>query len=550
MLQSFPTTRLRRSGIIFLPAGQDNGRRLLAFAAAMIVFAGQGGRLAAAHPQDGPVSTAPFSGGALDIGGRAQLFTDPMLVWRQQRVSFTVHQAQKHASNPVMTANRPWEGWFVRVLGGSVLFDEQEHLFKCWYLCPDRAVKGESRVCYAFSRDGLHWEKPPVGTIEVPGITGHNAVADGLSNASVIKDADDPDPARRYKMIGHSKFPDGTAGGCLLVSPDGLHWTRAQAAPIFPSGDVLTATHDRDRGLYVAFAKIIGRFRETNRRSFAVRTSPDALHWTDPEPAFIPDLRDDAGTLAKIARVRPLLGAPDNPRLLRTEIYGVGSYQAECGTVAFPWMFSIDNDHPVTGNNDGTSEIQLAFARAPGGSWDRSFRAPVLEPGPVGSWDGGFITTASEAFRHDDKVWLYYTGQSYTHADPAAKKDPGPGSPKVRAIGLATWPLDRFVSADAGTDGGTLTTIPLRFSGDRLVLNVNAAGGEVRVEMLDEAGIPVANIGLSDPTTTDALRATVSWSGQPAVGALAGRTVMLRFHLRNASLYSFAFRPLSNSHAD
>ena len=80
------------------------------------------------------------------------------------------------------------------------------------------------------------------------------------------------------------------------------------------------------------------------------------------------------------------------------------------------------------------------------------------------------------------------------------------------------------------------------FSGSRLELNLNASKGSVRVELLDGAGRSIANYGRSDPLTADALRATVSWKGNPDFRALAGKPVSLRFHLQQAELYSFAFR--------
>ena len=114
------------------------------------------------------------------------------------------------------------------------------------------------------------------------------------------------------------------------------------------------------------------------------------------------------------------------------------------------------------------------------------------------------------------------------------------------SIGLAMWPLDRFVSVDAGAEGGRLTTVPLAFTGNRLELNVKSShrgqSGSVRVEPLDAAGKSLPGTALSDEVKVDSFRHAVTWSGHPDVSTWQGRPISLRFHLASAELYSFAFR--------
>ncbi len=108
---------------------------------------------------------------------------------------------------------------------------------------------------------------------------------------------------------------------------------------------------------------------------------------------------------------------------------------------------------------------------------------------------------------------------------------------------MVTWPLDRFVSAEAGSDGGVLTTIPIRHRGDRLEINAAVRpGGQITVELLDAAGRPLAGFPPSEPFTGDDLRHVVRFAGQTDVSATADKAVVLRFAMKNAELYSFAFR--------
>ena len=482
-----------------------------------------------------------------NIGTAAQLFVDRLLVREAQRVWFTQHPGRKHPKNPVLKPDRPWEGWRTEIFG-NVLFDEEEQLFKMWYL-PEEGRGGSyfdvpNVTCYAISRDGVAWEKPLVGTLKSTNGKPHNAVAH-IYQASVFKDPRDPDPSRRYKCIGWSSRP---AGYNTFVSPDGLNWTKFCEKPIAPGGDVMTGFWDARRELYVAFPKIYRMIRGHGRRQFDTIISKDFEHWTQPVHSFSVDLRDDAGSLARIEQVRPTLDRPDNPRLMRTEYYGIGAYAAESCTLAFPWIFTVNNN-ARWGNQEGPEEIQLAVSRDLI-HWERPFRTPIIEIGQLDQWDASYHTTAATALRVKDEIRLYYSGANYTHGSPPVYRekfeDGRPTGRKTRysaAIGLVTWPLDRFVSADAGSDGGVLTTIPVRHRGDRLEINAaTKPGGRIVVELLDAGGRSLEGFPPSEPFTGDDLRHVVRFGGQTDVSALRGKSLVLRFRMKSAELYSFAFR--------
>ena len=509
------------------------------------------------QPAANTVSTAsvertPLSpSGALDIGNRAQLFIDQQVVYSTGRIVFTQHAARKHPLNPLVKADQPWEGWRINVYG-SVLFDEEEKIFKMWYMGNASEAFPHFATHYAISRDGVKWEKPLVGTVKKSGLARHNAVLEYCQIASVTKDLAEPDPARRYKMIEWSHAGAGrtkpVGGPHALVSPDGLNWTRLSTENIFRSNDVVTAYYDTRLKKHVAFPKLSTPVRGGVRRCFGVTATDNLLKWPDPRLVFQPDLRDDAGTLSRIGPVRTLLDVPDDPAVMRTEYYGLGVYQAESCVIGFPWIFSINNNarFPTdrTRNHEGPCEIQLATSRDLQ-AWERPFRTPVIPLGEPGAWDCGFLTTASQAFRHQDQILLYYGGGNYTHGNPVLYDEyqgTERGMKYTASIGVATWPLDRFVSVDGGSEGGVLTTVPLHFTGRRLELNVAALKGRVIVELLDSTGKPLAGFGKSDPISTDSIRTTVTWKGQDELSQFAGKSLTLRFELRNAELYSFAFR--------
>ncbi|HEY5313509.1 MAG TPA: hypothetical protein VIK18_13370, partial [Pirellulales bacterium] len=349
----------------------------------------------------------------------------------------------------------------------------------------------------------------------------------------------EPNPARRYKMVCCIHLPKPAGGPHTYVSPDGLHWTRTSTAPICRSNDVITAWFDRRTSQWVALPKLSTSVRGEVRRCFGMSTSPDFAHWSEPRYIFRPDVRDDAGSLARIEASRSLLDRPDDPALLRTEFYGVGVYQHPSCVVAFPWVFTINNSGRY-GNHDGVCELQLAVSRDLE-VWDRPLRQPIVPLGKPGEWDCGFLVSSSEALRVGDEIRLYYGGANYTHGNPCLYRAAGTGrgTRYTSSIGLVSWKLDRFVSADGPAEGGRLTTVPIQYRGSRLVLNASTAdGGSVAVSLFDLHGQCLAR---SQPISGDHLRHTVQWNSAADVARWAGQPVVLSFELKKAQLFSFAF---------
>ena len=478
-----------------------------------------------------PQPASPF-----DVGGRAQLFIDRTLIRDTSRVSFTLHQGTKHPQNPLLRADQPWEGWRLEIYG-NVLYDDQEQCFKMWYVAADNPT------CYATSKDGIHWQKPLVGTVDDGSGKPNNIVLNGHLT-SVVKDNNEPDPKRRYKMTCWYQSAYRT-----MVSADGLHWELADREPFATGWDVVTGHWDPYRKLWIAFTKNHDfPWRGHPRRVFDLVVSRDFQQWSKPIPAFYPDLRDDAGSLARIEQVRPILDRPDDPALMRTEFYGIGAYPHESCTITFPWVLTINNN-ARWGNHEGPMEVQLAVSRDLH-QWHRPFRTPVIDVGKPGDWDCGMQFTASSAIRVGDEIWLYYTGANHTHGSPvlyrSAFEDGKSTGRKDRftdSIGLVTWKLDRFVSADGPFEGGTLTTVPICFSGKRMEINARTEGkGSVVVELLDAAGNPLNGFPKSDPFSGDALRHSITFGGSQDVEKLAGKPITLRFYLKDAKIFSFAFR--------
>jgi hypothetical protein len=397
---------------------------------------------------------------------------------------------------------------------------------------------------------------------------------------AVILDPADPDPARRYKLLTFGPSPEAAAkhpgvplaslpettlwyllGYQTYTSPDGRHLAPLSPGSILTDpatgrapGDMVNACHDPRIGRFAAFLKSHSKESKfTRRRSFAVLTSPDFVNWTDHGLVFVADETDDAGALARIEAVRPLLLKPTDPARLATHVYGVGGpIRLESGTLALLRLFTVHSE-----GGDGPSEIQFAFSRDLV-HWQRPFREAAIPRGRVGAdpadsdWDTCWFNHEGPGVAVGDEVWVYYSARNTPHDHPVgfgqstfsreevAEARKHLGTQYKSGTGIAVWDRDRFARAVAGAEHGTLTTVPVTFQGSRLELNAATAnGGRIIVELLDAKGALLAR---SKPVSGDNLRHRVEWEFAPDLSRRAGQPVMFRFHLDRASLYAFAFR--------
>ena len=145
---------------------------------------------------------------------------------------------------------------------GTVLFDEGR--FRMWYYGKFEVMprpRKSSLTCYAESDDGLHWTRPNLGQKLVRGSRDNNALdlpSRQTYGATVIKDEDDPDPRRRYKMVYNPEQESGAVADRFgrpistlgtATSPNGIDWNVSPEWPI----DVF-AEHSsffKHEGLYI-----------------------------------------------------------------------------------------------------------------------------------------------------------------------------------------------------------------------------------------------------------------------------------------------------------
>lgn len=429
------------------------------------------------------------------VGRDKQLFVDDAVIESTTGLKRTLHPVKKHAANPLLVADRPWEGGCV-LLYGAVVRDPETRTFRMWYLAWGKHVGQPSFICYAESEDGLRWTKPDLGLHAFKGSKHNNIViTDITSNTTIIHDPRDPDASRRYKAVIRGRGARG------YTSPDGVHW-RDVGVLLDQCYDSTSVHWDPIGAKWLASVKIW--FDGKRARGYA--ESRDFFHWTDTYYMMTVDDRDKPGD----------------------QIYAMIVFYYESVYLGLLRMYHTDT---------GIVDIQLATSRN-ARHWDREIRTPFIATTPVkGAWDFGNNAPATNPpIRVGDELWFYYSGRGTRHDE----------VPNTGAIGLGTLRVDGFVSMKAGASGGTLTTRPLVFAGDRLVLNVGTgAGGIVKVEILDASGRPIEGFTEADcdEINTNDVRAVATWHGKADVSALSGKPVKLRFVMRDADLYAFRFRP-------
>jgi hypothetical protein len=301
----------------------------------------------------------------------------------------------------------------------------------------------------------------------------------------------------------------------------------------------------------------LGRWR---RRSFPIMFSDDSAPipftvFDDPKLILAADERDDDMAEARLAGARGIL-LHDHPEDHRCEFYGVQVFRRGDVLLGLLWVYDAAFEMARIGTNNQYAivEVQLVASRD-GIHWRRvGDRQPVIPRGAPDAFDSHMIFYHSLPIAVGDEWWLYYVGFNEGHTARTCYTeelrhqywaDVARGKRHLPSIGLARVRQEGFASLAAGAgERATLVTRPLRPAGGALHLNAAVRpGGEVRVEVQDAAGNPLAGFGAGDTTALhgDGVRLPVRWGDRAGDPAWSRRDVRLSFSLRDADLFSFAF---------
>ena len=512
-----------------------------------------------------PISTAQSADnpGAQEMTRTRFLVLDSRIIDKVTGAKLTLGKVIKDKRNPLFSGDQPCEP---NISNGfpNVIFDEQEKLYKCWYspwivckattaipreqrkyvpsLAGEETSQGgesgkipyipnavnsqplprrESGVCYATSQDGIHWDKPELGIAELNGSTNNNLVftADtiphmaitspdlkpslnrGPHGVGVFKDVREPDPAKRYKMVfrDYAVTEPEEFFVSVAFSPDGLHWDAISCPETDAHGD----THNNafwapELGKYVLITRLWDPGRCVGRCE-----SADFVNWTKAE-----NVLRGVYSMPVIRYAGIYLGLP--------AIYAGGG-----GRVHTELAWSPDT---VTWTRISPGKPLIANAKE------------------MGQYDWGCVYASRPIFG-ENEIRIYYMGDRQTHH---SWRDSG--------LCLATLRPDGFAGYEPLADNtpAVINTKPVVCSGQVLRISADVrGGGSIRVMLVDADGkeLAASHDLTSQPEkwkwnyeiNTEYTDRKVEWTDDWDFSAMDGKEVRLRFELKNAKLYSFAF---------
>jgi hypothetical protein len=382
-----------------------------------------------------------------------------------------------------------------------------------------------SELAYAISEDGINWEKPEIGQILYKGSYDNNLIrvmsecddapnmdADGIGPVIPIAM---PDSDYRFACSTHMRTGDPVypTGITVCFSPDGINW-RMHYPPVLPlDGDCQSLSLDPLNKQYIltsrsaAHANLCARWNHGWKRHIAIGQSRDLIHWTPLRTVIEADEQD-----------------PEDTQLYKMPVIPYGH-----AYIGYLLMFYAD---------EMKLDTQLALSRDLM-NWQRvGDRVPILACGPDGSWDSKHVTiTDNPPHPEGERMRFWYGGADAPHYQAG-----------YGAMGTGTLRQDGFVCYEAGKKEAVLTTIPMKLKGATwITVNVDAKGGKLEAEVIDEDGNPLELLSRKDciPVTGDHVRALVSFKAGKGQYfdrgnflRFYGKTVRYRFYMRNAKLYA------------
>lgn len=494
---------------------------------------------------------SPYTTG-LPVGRNRFLFLDDTHIEHTRNVRRNFHQVRRMSDQPLIVPDRPTDQINVTI-HGTVLRDTRDGTLHMWYTSQRFTKEGQIyRVCFAQSADGLHWDKPNVGVLEIDGDTAHNVVAKqhdmGESPGSnVIHCPDETNEGRRFRRI----YQQLRRGTFVAYSQDGIRWDETEDYA-FHGSDAASVFYDILGKRFVAMTIECPRIGPFLRRTPALATSADFNTWSDFHTAFQCDDLDDKLVVERLEKRRAILSYGIGEHF-HEEINNMFCFNYADMIVGLPVMFDCCGydewkgtpGGTGSGRDDAVSHVQLAWCRDHAlRDWQRPWREPFLPISDAAQWDSGFQAFAESPVRVGDELWFYYSGGDRSQQHPMFTLNDGWRFKQGElrgGISAARLRLDGFASLDADRQGGEVTTRALPFDGESILVNAVAYHG-VAAEILDETGSVIPGFGLDEcvPIKGDSVSHALRFK-DAKVSQLTGKRIRIRFAMSGTMLFAIAF---------
>ncbi len=456
----------------------------------------------------------------INIDSRLELFTDNYLIDTLKDTRLVMHEPED--KGPVLYYDKPWEGLFC----GYTTVIKTEDKYQLYYRgLPTVGGDGSEMesTCYAESPDGIHWQKPDLGLYEISGTRQNNAT---LANAKPVTHNFSPfldtrkdvESKYRYKGLGGTE----KSGLIAFASADGIRWKKLQEEPVFRQGKFDSQNvsfWSESEQCYVCYFRTWTKVGYKGFRTVSRTTSKDFIHWKTPvEMTYGETQREHI----YINQTSPYFRAP--------HIYVATAARFMPGRQVLTEEEAQQLNVSPNYFKD-CSDVVLMTSRG-SNRYDRTFMSAFINPGiGLQNWVSRSNYPALNIVQTGPAEMSIYVNKDY--AQPTSH------------LNRYAIRLDGFVSVYASYDGGEMSTKPLTFKGDHLVINfVTSAAGGIQVEIQDVNGDVIPGYSAEESTILigNEIERIVSWNKGTDVGTLAGKPVRLRFVMNDAHLYSVRFK--------
>lgn len=458
----------------------------------------------------------------LDVGSRKQLFIDQKFIASSDRIRLVTNPAQKLGQ--IRDADgKPLMGHVSRVI------EDQGKI---------RMYVGHDGVSIYESDDAVHFTA-----------TGRS-IGGGIFS-TIFLDPHDPNLAQRYKLFllkSQPKFDRATDGVYAFISADGLNFSEVgRVLPCFTDNPTIVMWDERI-GKYLIYVRALAYDTPNQRRIARIEVDDPLRPWPFHET-------QEPRPFLNIDHVPVVLMADDKDDPDSDIYYNAATIYGEAQDVYL--MFTTQFRHfspgrhpyvrpgkPGGGWEDfGPLETQLAVSRD-GIHWERPSREPYYPMGLPDEWDRWYAVMGPGVARRGNYLYQYYNSSGRLHDGAILRAEYEHAAPQLGGIGIVRQRLDGFVSADADYQGGWLQTPLLKFSGNRLRLNIDTgAMGTALVELRDADGQPIPGFMLAEceEIVGNFIDQLVHWKSGVDLSTLAGRPVRLHVKMNRAKLYAFQF---------
>jgi len=467
-------------------------------------------------------------------------FIDTRTIEHTHFLERRVTPVAKHPGNPIIAGCH----------SAQTVMKTKDGKLRMWY-ATRRKIPGhtgsarEYALRYAESIDGIRWTLPNLGLKELDGSKENNIVftandADiagckvsgqkGVGNFCIIDREQTSAPHTRGRFT--ALFHDGS----FAHSDDGLRWTAYPENPCFrPAGSDTNNNFlfDTRIGRYVLFHRphpdIHAGWARANRLIARIE-SDDLVHWDWESARCVLDTNDRD---APAVRSRTTPEKRSKARGRDKQFYGMTVTQYQNFYLGFANLLDETREVP------GWMDVRLLHS-FDGIEWRREpLDTPLIDSNPeFGHWDSGLICSlpAGTPVRMGDCLYFYYGAFNMSHGYKMMTHDK---TIKMR-LGLGIIKRGRLVGYHAGDDEGELLTRPFTLEHPHLLLNADAAGGDVRAALAHGDGRPVPGFAKSDsePIRANGLDLPLRWEGKTDLSSLVGQEIRLRIAARNAALYA------------